>query len=48
MGLAFYLSLGAGQCKIDSDIVRHLLEKSSHEINWNEYEVYTSLNQLRR
>lgn len=48
MGLVFYLSLGVGQYKIGSNIIRHLLEKSSHGINWHEYEVYTYLYQLQR
>lgn len=47
MGLVFYLSLGGGQYKIDSYSTSPA-EKPSHKINWHEYEMYTSPNQLQR
>jgi len=45
-GLAFHLLWGGGQYKLDSCSASPA-EKSNRTINWYEYEMYTSPNQLQ-
>lgn len=47
IGLAFHLSWGGGQYRLDSCSSTSPAEKSNNKINWLEYEIYTSPNRLQ-